>query len=134
MQICHYGPGQLKALSDLADIVRVKAQRKFTVVHADNLEAVCMVLGIPTLQYSKIANTVDAGILPKINEQHMPTVSLDGVRNLAASVDPLRVRREVRRLIRERRGTDCQDNYKTTKRIATATFLVYIKGATSTRV
>jgi hypothetical protein len=61
-----------------------------------------MIFRIPALQDAEIANAVDAGILPEIDQQDMAAIAFDGVRDFFSSgarVDPNGIGGEIRRFL-----------------------------------
>jgi hypothetical protein len=103
LEICHYGPGQLETLRRLAHIVGVVSHPKFAEMHADNVETVGMVFGVPALQDAEIADAIDAGVLPEVDQQNPSAIALDGMGHFLARrarVDSLRIGAKVWRLDR----------------------------------
>ena len=103
LEICHHGPGQLETLRRIANVVGVVSHGKFTEMHADNVETVGMVFGVPALQDAEIADAIDAGVLPEVDQQDPSAIALDGMGDLftrQARVDPLRIGGKVWRLDR----------------------------------
>jgi hypothetical protein len=63
-------------------------------MYSHNVKAIPMIFGVPALQNAEIADAVDAGVLPEIDQQNLATVALDGMGDFLASrtgVDPLRI-------------------------------------------
>jgi hypothetical protein len=71
-------------------------------VDADDIEAVRVIFCVPALQDAEIANAVDAGVLPEIDQQKVAAIALDRMRNVfpgCACVNPYRVGGEIRSLL-----------------------------------
>src|SRR5208282_5033519 len=72
-------PGQAKALGGGADVVHVESDIEFAVMHADDFEAVGMIFAVPALDDAEIADAVDAGVLPEVDEHHFAAIVGDVV-------------------------------------------------------
>src|SRR5262249_13687059 len=94
MKIRHDWPGQLKTLRRVTNVVGVISDRKFPEMYAHDVEAVRMIFRVPALQDTEIADAIDARELPKVDQQNLPAIALNGMWHLLAShtrVDPLRI-------------------------------------------
>ena len=80
-----------------AHVIDVEADGEFAVVHSDHVEAVLVILAVPALDHTEIADAVDAGVLPKINEQNMAAIAGDVVRHRCILVEPDVVGSKIRR-------------------------------------
>jgi hypothetical protein len=101
LQVSQHGSGQLKAFGGFAHIVGVETHGEFTVMDADNVKAVGMIFAVPAFQAAEIADAVDAGVLPEIDQENVSAVALDGMQDLGArgrGVNPLGIESEIRGL------------------------------------
>src|SRR5579872_3517418 len=79
IDVGHNRPGKAKTLSGTPDIGSVVAYGELAVMHADHVEAVLVVFGVPALDHGKVTDTVDAGVLPEVDQQHVAAVALEAV-------------------------------------------------------
>src|SRR5579875_3613985 len=93
--ISHHRPRQLKAFCRLAHIVYVETDIELAVMHADDIEAVRVVLRIPAFEHGEVADAVDAGVLPEIDEHDLAAVVGDVVRG--RRIEPHHARAEIGR-------------------------------------
>jgi hypothetical protein len=99
VQVGDNRPGQRILARSITDVVGAEADGELAVVHTDDVKSVGVVLAVPALQDTEIANAVDAGVLPEIDEQDLAAIAFDGVGNIFAGgsgVNPLRVGGEIR--------------------------------------
>ena len=100
LKIGDYRPRQKKALGRLSDVIGVISNREFAVMHSNDVKTIPVVFGVPALQNTELANAIDAGVLPKIDQENMATIALDGMGDLLtrlAHINPLRIRGEIGR-------------------------------------
>src|SRR5690349_10291765 len=97
IHIGHNRPRQLKSLRGATNILRLISDGELPKVDADDLESIRMIFGVPALEHSKVANAVDAGVLPEIDKHDASAICLDRMRHLRAAVEPDCVERKIRR-------------------------------------
>ena len=64
---------------------------------ANHIEAVGMIFRVPTFDYAKVSNAIDAGVLPEIDQQHMAAIFRNVVRCGSPLIEPGNPRAEIRR-------------------------------------
>src|ERR1700730_9461505 len=93
--IGNHGPRQTKSLRRVANVAHLKPNIEFPVVHPNHIEPVLVIFAIPSLDHSKIADAVDARVLPEINEHHMSAITGNVVRYRRTLIQPHRARTKI---------------------------------------
>src|SRR5215469_16187455 len=90
-------PWKLEALRGLFDVIHIKADVEFTVMNADYVEAVGVILGVPALHDREVADAVDAGVLPEIDENDFAAIVGDVMGSGGTGIEPDDAFAEIRR-------------------------------------
>src|SRR5215467_4760870 len=67
-------PWQMILLRSHANIVDVEADLELAIVHANHLKAIGVIFRVPALNYAEIADAIDAGVLPEIDEYDLAVI------------------------------------------------------------
>src|SRR5580700_8095183 len=86
----------MKSLRRFFDIVHVKADVELAEMHADHIETILVILGVPAFHHAKVANAIDAGVLPEIDKDNFAPIIGDVVRNGRALIQPYAIATEIR--------------------------------------
>ena len=95
--IHQYRPRQLKSLCRLAHIVYVEADIELAVMNANHFKTIRVIFRVPAFHHREIANAVDAGVFPEIDENDFASIVGDVVGNGRAFIQPRATRAEIGR-------------------------------------
>ncbi len=87
--VLHHGVAQAKLVDRVLYVRGLLLEGELRRLHADDVEAVFAVGGVPRLQVGKGPDAVDAGVGPEVHEHHMSTQPAQAERVIARRVEPV---------------------------------------------